>query len=112
LNKLSNSEIRFNFVKIGTEVSLDVSTEIQIFRIASELINEVIKHAEATEATLQLVYQPEYLNLIVEDNGINESRFEMNNLSSKVGFVNGNIEIDKNKHGSTVIVEIPYEPRK
>ncbi|GEM_PF-783068 len=110
VNKLSGSGIQFSFIQAGKEKRLDASTEIQIFRIATELINDVLKHSEATEASLQISFLPDSLNMMLEDNGLGQNRHEMNNLTSKVAFVNGNIEIDKNIHGSTVIVEIPYEP--
>jgi len=41
-----------------------------IYRIFMELSNNVIKHAHAiTEATLQLIYYDNYLELMAEDNG-------------------------------------------
>ena len=106
--------IDFNFISIGKEKRMDQKVEMQLFRIATELINTILKHANATEATLQLVYHHDYLNLIVEDNGreleeTDRKRSGFRNLQSRVALLNANIEIDSNTNGTTVIIEMPYQ---
>ena len=110
IRKVSRADgVNFHYVCVGQEVRLNTATEVQIFRIAADLIQNVIKLSGATEATLQLVYHADYLNLILEDNGNEPQRFDQSNLTSKVNFVNGSIDIDTSEAGTTVIVEIPIE---
>ncbi len=107
IDKVSAStDIRFQYIVVGQERRLDASTEVQIFRIAIELINNIVKNSQATEATFQLVYGPESLTLLAEDDGPNPPQFT--NLHSKVAFINGKIDADSSPGGVTVQAEIPY----
>ena len=45
------------------------STEIIIYRIVQELLNNVLKHASASEAFVQLIKDQNRLSVVVEDNG-------------------------------------------
>ncbi len=91
---------------VGNERRLDTGTEVQIFRIAAELINDIMKNSQASEATLQLVFHENHLLLIAEDNGPEPP--EYTNLQSKVAFLNGKIDTDISPDGVTVVVEIPH----
>ena len=107
IDKVSAStDIQFQYIVAGTERRLDASTEVQIFRIAVELINDIVKNSDATEATFQLVYGDTSLMLIAEDDGPNPPQY--NNLHSKVAFINGKIDADISPSGVTVLAEIPY----
>lgn len=70
---LGNSDIQFSFDHFGPAENADQRLpehiEIAVFRIAQELINNVMKHAHASEVSLQLIHQPHQLLLVVEDNG-------------------------------------------
>jgi two-component system, sensor histidine kinase LadS len=102
----ASTDIRFQFIVAGVERRLDASTEVQIFRIAVELINDIVKNSDATEATFQLVYGEESLMMIAEDDGPSPPQY--NNLHSKVAFINGKIDADISPSGVTVLAEIPY----
>lgn len=54
---------------LGTEYKLDKHVEISVFRMVQESLNNVHKHAKATEAKLILEYNAEYISLFVEDYG-------------------------------------------
>lgn len=106
IDKVSQtSDIQFEYLVIGKEKRLNSSIEIQIFRIASELINNILKNSLAKHATLQLVFNETHLTLIAENNGSGKPIF--NNLESKVNFINGTLNLDINEEGVTVIVEVP-----
>ena len=40
-----------------------------IYRIIMELKNNILKHAKASESTIQFIYHEDHLSLVVEDNG-------------------------------------------
>lgn len=49
--------------------ALSFEVEINMYRMVQELFSNTMKHAEATEIYLQLIYAENSLNLIYEDNG-------------------------------------------
>ncbi len=101
------SSVHLEYLVIGKEYRLNAATEVQIFRIAAELINDILKNSAATRATIQLAFGNESLNLMVEDDGPRTPVY--NNLTSKVDFINGSLDVDAGPHGVTAIVEIPYQ---
>ncbi len=108
IDKVGHSgSVQFDYVVVGQERRLDAATEVQVFRIASELIHDIVKNSTATQATLQLIFNRQTLNLIAEDNGARTPVY--NNLTSKVDFIGGTISVDPSPDGVTAIVEIPYQ---
>ncbi|MCL4538109.1 MAG: sensor histidine kinase [Bacteroidetes bacterium] len=59
--------IKFRF--FGKEEKLHQSYQIAVYRIVQELVNNVIKHSDATEALVQLVQENDRLSVTVQDNG-------------------------------------------
>src|SRR5688572_23549399 len=57
------------YQSLGMGGRLDSSTEITVYRIGQELLNNVLKHASASEALVQLVGEDDRLSVLVEDNG-------------------------------------------
>lgn len=108
IDKVSAStDIRFEYIVAGRERRLDASTEVQIFRIVVELINSIVKSAGATQATLQLIFGTDSLQLMSENDG--QYAPQHNNLLAKVAFINGKIDTDIGLEGVTVSIEIPYQ---
>jgi len=88
--------------------------ELIIYRILMELTTNIIRHAEATEATVQLNYYNDYLELIVEDNGKgfrerSSDGIGLKNVSSRVEYLGGSMNIDTGEKGTTIIISIPYK---
>ena len=54
----------------GLEERLPTAMETQIYRIVQELVNNVIRHAQAKELTIQVIRRDDSVNLTVEDDGI------------------------------------------
>lgn len=98
----------------GMDKRLNASTEIMLYRIVQELLNNIIKHAQATEAIVQFNRESERLTVTVEDNGRGfnlQQAGEKNNagletIKSRVFYLNGNISIDSQQEvGTTVMME-------
>jgi signal transduction histidine kinase len=107
IDKVSaTTTISFQYIVAGQERRLDTSLEVQIFRIAVELINYTVANASATQATLQLVYGETSLVLLAENNGSSPPQYT--NIQSKVAFIHGTIDVDISPDGVTTIVDIPY----
>lgn len=103
----ATTDIDFQYIVVGQERRLNAATEVQIFRIAAELINDILRNSGATQVTFQLIYDTESLKIISEDNGPLPPVY--NNLTSKVAFINGQLDVDVSPEGVTAIVEIPYQ---
>lgn len=108
------STVNFDFVYRYTR-RLDPETELSIYRIVNELINNVIKHSCATQATVQLVETTDELVITVEDNGIGfdgskiSEGIGLKNVYSRIQYLSGRCAIDSNKNGTTITLEIPLQ---
>lgn len=98
----------------GIHQRLNASTEIMLYRIIQELINNIIKHAQASEAIIQFNKDGSRLTVTVEDNGRGFNMQEvdttkhtgMETIKSRVHYLNGNINIDsQNGVGTTILME-------
>lgn len=56
-------------VELQGEAELAVGVRVALYRIAQEALNNVAKHAEATNATILLAMAPEQVELLVQDDG-------------------------------------------
>lgn len=97
----------------GMEQRLNASTEIMLFRIIQELLNNTIKHAQATEAIVQFNREGNRLSVTVEDNGRGFNMKEtdekitagLSSVQSRVQYLNGEFSIDSQKEiGTTVLM--------
>lgn len=109
------SGLTINFNSYGFEKRVDEPIEINIYPMVLELINNVVKHAQATAATIQLIKYPEYINITVEDNGRGFDKMGQHNdgigmrsLRSRIEYLKGNINIDSVEgKGTTIMIDIP-----
>ena len=114
-----HSKMQINFTAHGFEGRIEESTEMSIYRIILELLNNIVKHAAAEKVTIQIIKYPAYINLMIEDDGRGfdyHKAFEekkgigLGNILSRVEYLNGTVEIDSAAgKGTTVIIEIPYK---
>ena len=95
---------------------IDNAKEIQLFRIAQELLTNVIKHAEASEVTIQLSSSNEEVCLNVEDNGkgMKNVTYDMikgvglESIEKRVNDMGGVCDIDSVAgKGTSVLIKIP-----
>jgi two-component system, NarL family, sensor kinase len=98
----------------GMEQRMNASTEIMLYRIVQELLNNIIKHAQASEAIVQFNRDTNRLTVTVEDNGRgfnlqetdHKNHAGLETVKSRVSYLNGNISIDsKQEVGTTVMME-------
>ncbi|MEM6264864.1 MAG: sensor histidine kinase [Bacteroidota bacterium] len=82
---LSQTSLAYHFDNLGVQNRLPQHIEVGFYRITQELINNVIKHAEATEVTVQLLKTGSSINLSVEDNG---KGLDPNQASQGMGLTN------------------------
>jgi len=64
------SPMKWSFDHIGMEgIRLDELVEVNIYRIVQELVNNILKHADGSTVSVQLLKNATHLVLIVEDDG-------------------------------------------
>jgi two-component system, sensor histidine kinase LadS len=112
LYKISNNQLYFQFLCIGQPRKLTTEVETLLFKMANELVRNVQKHAQATEAIVQLAYHDNFFNLIVEDNGTGPSPFKtdspsLSNLRTQAEYLNADLDISSNHHGTSVVLTLP-----
>ena len=116
-NASGTNGLNINVRSHGLESRLENSIELTIFRIVQELITNIIKHAEATSATIYLTNYKNTINIMIEDNGkgfqpnvvaTKNKGMGISSIDKRVANLNGTmtIESEPNK-GTSIIIDIP-----
>lgn len=110
-----NSQAKFKLNVTGIKPQLSNKGELMIYRISMELIQNCLKHSRASEVTMELNFFKDRLNMICEDNGQGfvgdpGNGIGLKNLHSRVSYLGGDINIDSNTYGTTIIINIPLDP--
>ncbi|WP_165784738.1 sensor histidine kinase [Solitalea longa] len=114
LYNVNNTGIYITFIHEGNIEALPDKVKLIVYRIINELLQNTVKHSEATKATMQCLLFDNSLQIIMEDNGrgfnnnANQQKgLGINSIQSRVDYLNGIFEIDSNENGTTIIIEIP-----
>ncbi|HYG19830.1 MAG TPA: AAA family ATPase [Ohtaekwangia sp.] len=99
---------------LGLEARLPEEMEVRVFRICQELVQNVIKHAQATTLRIQVILHNDALNLEVEDNGVGLMKdtlthgFGFNTIQSSVDLFKGTFGIESQPgKGCLVLIDLP-----
>src|SRR4030095_3459458 len=79
-----NIAFQFRAPNMGQDVRLSANIRREVFLIFKESLNNLIRHARCTEATIELGLEADYLELRVTDNG---AGFDPNNASDGHGLM-------------------------
>jgi two-component system, sensor histidine kinase LadS len=110
-----NNNTHFSLNTVGLQLLNNQETELHLYRIVMELINNVIKHAKAKQAEIQLLANEHDISLMVEDDGVGFTNVKNSSagvgllsVRSRVEALNGKFQLDSSpNHGTTVTIEIP-----
>lgn len=115
-NSLGNSDISYKFEHFGIEGRLKETVEIAIYRIAQELVNNVIKHSSANKVNIQLMKNSKNVVFIVEDNGRGMNSSESSrgiglmNIASRLDSLKGIVNFEPSpESGTLATIRIPLE---
>lgn len=112
----SADDINIEVVHFGLNKRLENSIELTVFRIVQELITNIIKHAEATSASINLSLYKKQLNIIIEDNGkgFKLDKVDLKNgmglasIKTRIEHLKGSFSVDSTQgKGSSIIIDIP-----
>lgn len=93
--------------------------QINIYRVVQESVNNMVKHAQCTEAEVIIRVEKESVDLSIKDNGVgfiqqndmtpkNKSGFGLKGLNERVNNLGGQLNIDSKKgFGTIVSVTVP-----
>ena len=107
--------LKVNLEIVGLNNRIEQEKETVIYRVIQEVVSNIIKHAKATELTLQIIKHEHELSILIEDNGIGFDTSKINsfegigvkNILSRIEFINGAVHFDSVLgRGTTVIIEL------
>ena len=113
INTTNLSSVKYQ--SVGMDARVEKSSEIIIYRIIQELLNNVLKHAAATDVMVQLVKEENRLSIIVEDNGkgfdtaiLKDNKGAgLTSIQSRVDYLKGRLEINS-EAGKGTLVNIEF----
>lgn len=105
-----------NFQSIGMEdEELEQTISIAIYRIIQELINNIMKHASAKNAIVQISNMEGHISVTVEDNGTgfdtailkHSMGIGWRNIQNRIDFLKGTLDVQSEKgKGTSVHIEL------
>lgn len=101
---------------ISYNKKLNVKSQIQIYRIIQEAINNIIKHSDGCCGRISIIEKKNLLEVKVEDNGkgfdVNKKlsssdSFGLHNMRLRTELLNGKINIESKPLGTSITILIP-----
>ena len=98
------------------DIAIGHKLEITVYRMLQEILNNVVKHAQATRVDVILDVDEDRVALTVRDNGIGisqESRerpdaYGLRGLQERAAFLGGAVSVSAGRNGGTVVaIELP-----
>ena len=118
LDKMSRpGRLRINLETLGlAEAHLPPGVEYALYRVVQEAVQNIVKHAHASEINLQLICHADELTLLVEDNGVGfdpatltpAAGVGLQNMGSRLVYLGGELTVDSRPgHGTTIAARLP-----
>ncbi|MFD3001921.1 CheR family methyltransferase [Pontibacter toksunensis] len=110
ISRINNKGLRISLEINGFDKRLDYTVELSLYRIIQELLNNILKHAHATEAKILIECEEKSVYLRVEDNGIgiDEKDFHklkgigLSSIQNRVELLQGKMEVHGEKGKGSV----------
>lgn len=117
-----NERHGINFVLDGTQLEDSFSMVLRqnVFRVIQEATSNAIRHGGAKNITVHYEYTKDYLTLSIEDDGkgfevdkgltlaAERGSFGLSNMSERIHFVNGKMDIDSAPgEGTRINIKVP-----
>ncbi|HQS51821.1 MAG TPA: ATP-binding protein, partial [Daejeonella sp.] len=111
--------IDVEYIIIGFEGNINDEKNLinDLYRIIKELVNNVIKHSEASHCLIQVIEHEDCISIMVEDNGLGirddnklKNGIGIENIRAKINYFEGHIEFSGMPDGGLLInIEIPLK---
>ncbi len=118
IRKTGEYKIEYNVA--GKEYRLRDQQELIVFRIVQEALHNTLKHARATQISVDINFGLKEFVLSVADNGIGFSREEkleskmrsgsgLKNMENRAKMINGTFNFTTSGKGTTILITLPVE---
>ncbi|BBO86081.1 hypothetical protein DSCO28_66470 [Desulfosarcina ovata subsp. sediminis] len=119
------NSLEIDFAAAGMEeLNLEYETEINLYRLIQEALNNIKRHAAADRATIRLVASSPDIMLRIKDNGkgfdvdarkkraLKEKRMGLQSMVERVHLLQGKINIQSRRNkGTYIFIEIPLKEK-
>jgi two-component system NarL family sensor kinase len=111
LDKIEKSELNISFNAEGIFSIIKENTALMIYRIIQECVQNVLKHANATQLDISMMSLNNEIDVTIEDNGVGFSPMNiaenetsgLKNIKSRVEYLGGKLDISTNPGMGTVM---------
>lgn len=111
-------KIRFSYHEYDAEDHLDDQQKVAIYRVVQEVVNNIIKYANAQQVTINITGYEDSMSVMIEDDGdgFDLEQFKSGkgngwrNIESRIDLLAGDIDFDTQlgrKH-TTVTIHVPF----
>lgn len=108
-------QIQYNIPIELPQTPITKESHRELFMVVKETLNNISKHANASNLSFSVQLDTEFLLLTIKDNGIGFSETKTNgngirNMKSRIAAIDGQFEmISKTQEGTTVTVSVPLQ---
>ncbi|MEM8894469.1 MAG: tetratricopeptide repeat protein [Bacteroidota bacterium] len=116
LNKMG--QIQFSYHEFEAEDRLDDDQKVAVYGVIQEVVNNIIKYANAEKVTINITGHEDSTTVMIEDDG---TGFDLQtlksgkgngwrNIQSRMDLLNGNIDFDTQlgRRNTTVTIDVPF----
>ena len=99
ISMVKEIKIGFKHSSYNEEEECDAGFKLVIYRIIQEQLNNILKHAEASEVEISLKNENEQVELTIKDNGVGfdstakKTGIGLKNIQNRAQIYDGNVEI-------------------
>lgn len=113
INESSDIKAYYSYDKAEEALELDKNMQVYIYRIAQEVLNNALKHAECTEIWISFTEFDDEVVLFIKDNGKglpkdqSSSGLGFKNIRERANLLQGELFVESDKSGTSFEVKIP-----
>ncbi|MGM0409871.1 MAG: sensor histidine kinase [Bacillota bacterium] len=111
---MEQTELKVDLNILGNKKRLATTHEVTIFRLIQEGLNNVHKHAEASQAKVRIEFSNNQINLLIIDNGkgfnleeVSEGKYGLINMRERCELIDAKLNINSDSNGTRIHVNIP-----
>jgi two-component system NarL family sensor kinase len=99
ISQIDSDVLKVRLDTTGLNQRLDHNTEMVLYRVIQECVNNVIKHAQAKTLEIQIIKDQEGISVMIEDDGIGfdpgqqKDGIGLANLKTRIDFLKGQLDI-------------------
>ena len=118
IQQISGNKLSINLQTDGLQKPIANHIEMVLYRVIQESVNNVIKHAEASNLDISINQEIDGIDVMIEDNGkgfdagkaVANDGIGLNNIKNRVQYLKGTVEWNTAPgNGTLVAIHIPIE---